>query len=75
MTIKQIAEKCGVKLKTRKWAIDGNGKPYVQDAKYSESDISKMLRYVAMEVAYETIKVHNSPISIEGIVNQVLGEE
>ena len=79
MTIKQIAEKCDVEAS--RWDAGG-----VVEYLYTESDVSKMLRYVAMEVANKTAKTYADQYDsqldpmyddaiIKEIVDQVLGEE
>ena len=78
MTIKKIADACGVELKTRKLVFEGGEwHDRLVERNYTESDVSKMLRYVAIEVAKKCFNPRNTwhNGAEEAIVNQVLGEE
>ena len=77
MTIKQIADACGVKKYGDTSIYNHN--THFQPV-YTESDIEKMLRYVAMEVGEamekaEYLKPNVTYDDFAIIVNQVLGEE
>jgi len=75
MTIKQIAEKCGVRAR---FVFGKDGIPA-----YTESDVEKMLRYVAMEAAEESMNYgmarwnigDDTNKKLVAIINQILGEE
>ena len=70
MTIKEIADACEI---TPKIIIDACDDPNAIDY-YTESDVEKMLRYVAMEVAKMMYDGSMPNKECPRIVNQILGE-
>ena len=73
MTIKTIADACKVKPAIINYYILPEDK---KQNCYTESDVSKMLRFVAME-AFQVGQIASSAVDTQAkaIVNQILGEE